>query len=66
MYPVIQQDKTSNAKEIHILSVNTLDSLISINIKRKDIVSKWTILKDNLTILPITIQQQMTLYFYRD
>ncbi len=40
MYPVIQQDKTSNAKEIHILSVNTLDSLISINIKRKDIVSK--------------------------
>ncbi len=46
MYPVIQQDKTSNAKEIHILSVNTLDSLISINIKRKDIVSKWTILKD--------------------
>ncbi|MQC57855.1 hypothetical protein FDE60_22925, partial [Vibrio parahaemolyticus] len=45
MYPVIQQDKTSNAKEIHILSVNTLDSLISINIKRKDIVSKWTILK---------------------
>ncbi|MFV8386480.1 hypothetical protein ACNO5E_20475 [Vibrio parahaemolyticus] len=46
MYPVIRQDKTSNAKEIHILSVNTLDSLISINIKRKDIVSKWTILKD--------------------
>lgn len=46
MYPAIQQDKTSNAKEIHILSVNTLDSLISINIKRKDIVSKWTILKD--------------------
>lgn len=46
MYPVIQQEKTSNAKEIHILSVNTLDYLISINIKRKDIVSKWTILKD--------------------
>ncbi|WP_187266630.1 hypothetical protein [Vibrio parahaemolyticus] len=46
MYPVIQQDKKSNANEIHILSVNTLDSLISINIKRKDIASKWIILKD--------------------
>ncbi|TOA84528.1 hypothetical protein CGK17_24245, partial [Vibrio parahaemolyticus] len=46
MYPAIQQDKTSNSNEIHILSVNTLDSLISINIKRKDIVSKWTVLKD--------------------
>lgn len=44
MYPAIQQDKTSNSKEIHILSVNTLDSLININIKRKDIVSKWIIL----------------------
>ncbi|MFW1036412.1 hypothetical protein ACEV8B_03360 [Vibrio parahaemolyticus] len=48
MYSAIQQEKTSNTKEIHVLSVNTLDYLISININininRKDIVSKWIIL----------------------
>ncbi len=42
MYSAIQQEKTSNTKEIHVLSVNTLDYLININ--RKDIVSKWIIL----------------------
>lgn len=48
MYSAIQQEKTSNTKEIHVLSVNTLDYLINININininRKDIVSKWIIL----------------------
>ncbi|WP_229617069.1 hypothetical protein [Vibrio parahaemolyticus] len=42
MYSAIQQEKTSNTKEIHVLSVNTLDYLININ--SKDIVSKWIIL----------------------
>ncbi|EOV6392596.1 hypothetical protein ACN9RQ_001849 [Vibrio parahaemolyticus] len=44
MYSAIQQEKTSNTKEIHVLSVNTLDYLINININWKDIVSKWIIL----------------------
>lgn len=44
MYSAIQQEKTSNTKEIHVLSVNTLEYLINVNIKRKDIVSKWIIL----------------------
>ncbi|MFW1638610.1 hypothetical protein ACEV8D_07225 [Vibrio parahaemolyticus] len=48
MYSAIQQEKTSNTKEIHVLSVNTLDYLINININininSKDIVSKWIIL----------------------
>ncbi len=46
MYSAIQQEKTSNTKELHVLSVNTLDYLINININinRKDIVSKWIIL----------------------
>ncbi len=44
MYSAIQQEKTSNTKEIHVLSVNTLDYLINININRKDIVSKWIII----------------------
>ncbi len=46
MYPAIQQDSSSNTKEVHIVSVSVFDDLINKNIKRKGVTEKWKVIKN--------------------
>lgn len=48
MYPAIQQDSSSNTKEVHIVSVSVFDDLINKNIKRKGVTEKWKVIKNKL------------------